>query len=62
LNKRTLIDPSIQVDYSPDWSTIDYLVVGPSAKDWRVYDPALASGRFRWLVSFGNYDLYEQIR
>ncbi len=62
LNKRTLIDPSIQVDYSPDWSTIDYLVVGPSAKDWRLYDPALASGKFRWLVSFGNYDLYEQIR
>ncbi len=59
-NKRTLIDPTIQVEYSPDWQAVDYLVVGPSAKDWRVYEPVLSSGAFEWVVTYGSYDIYER--
>lgn len=58
LNKRTLIDPAVVVDYDPLLYESDYLVVGPSARDWHLYDGVIQSGAFCLLESFAPYDIY----
>ena len=50
------------VDYNPLAADPDYLVVGPFMRDWRLYDPVLATGAFRLLQRYGDYEVYERVR
>jgi hypothetical protein len=41
---------------------MDYLVVGPHSKQWRLYDPVVRAGAFRLLQSYKRYQIYERVR
>ena len=62
LNRRSLLDAGTAIDYDPLAADPDYLVVGPSAGEWRLYDRALASGEFRLLIEFPPYAIYARVR
>jgi len=62
LNRRSLLDAGTAIDYDPLAADPDYLVVGPSAGEWRLYENALASGEFRLLSEFPPYAIYERVR
>ncbi|HSH81493.1 MAG TPA: glycosyltransferase family 39 protein [Herpetosiphonaceae bacterium] len=62
LNRRLVVDPNQPIDYDPLAADPDYLVVGPFVRDWRLYDPILATDAFRLLREYGEYDIYERVR
>ena len=61
LNRRTFLGQDISIEYDPLQANPQYLVIGPMAKLWKLYDPALNSGLFRPLRQFGIYDVYERV-
>lgn len=62
LNRRSLLDANTSIDYDPLVADPDYLVVGPSAGEWRLYDASLEKGEFRLLSEFPPYRIYERLR
>lgn len=66
LNRRGLLRQEIAIQYDPLSADPDYLVVGRFARGNDLYQPAIKSGAFRLLRSYGSadggYDLYEQVR
>ncbi len=62
LNRRSLIDPSVPIEYDPLAANPDYLVVGPSAGEWRLYDDVLESGDFLLVQAFPPYEIYARAR
>src|SRR5581483_6216484 len=61
LNKRAARLPAV-VNYDALQSDPDYLVVGPTARTWQLYDPVIAAGVFRLIQSFGQYTIYQRVR
>ncbi|HSH81494.1 MAG TPA: glycosyltransferase family 39 protein [Herpetosiphonaceae bacterium] len=59
---RRVIGGSEPIDYDPLAADPDYLVVGEQIRKWRLYEPVLATGAFRLLRRFGDYDVYERVR
>jgi len=63
LIRRTfLYEDNTRIDYDPLAANPDYLVVGPHSKQWKLYEPVLASGAFRLLQSYSRYRIYERVR
>lgn len=62
LNRRTLLDAGTLIDYDPLASNPDYLVVGPSAGEWRLYDSVLDGGEFIMLREHPPYTIYQRVR
>ncbi len=62
LNQRSLIDPGIPIEYDPLAADPDYLVIGPSAGEWRLYDSVLESGDFRLVQAYPPYEIYQRVR
>ena len=60
LNRRTFLGQDVSIEYDPLQAQPQYLVIGPMAKLWKLYDPAVNTGLFRPLRQFGMYDLYER--
>jgi hypothetical protein len=48
--------------YDPLVADPDYLVIGDTSRNWRLYEPVLVSGVFRLIQEEGRYQLYERIR
>ncbi len=59
---RRMIRQDVPIDYDPLAADPDYLVVGHWPREWRLYDPVLATGAFRLLRQYGEYDIYERVR
>ena len=63
LIRRTfLYEDNTRIEYDPLAANPDYLVVGPHSKQWKLYEPVLATGAFRLLQSYSRYRIYERIR
>jgi hypothetical protein len=62
LNRRSLLQQDVIVDYDPLAADPDYLVVGSFSRDNDLYEPVLESGTFRLLFQDGLYDVYERVR
>lgn len=62
LNKRSMIDASTTVSYDPLVFNPDYLVVGPSAGEWHLYDQWVDAGDFKLVAEFGRYSIYQRTR
>jgi len=62
LIRRNSLGERVKIDYDPLTANPDYLVVGPQAKFWDVYDRTLNTGRFRLLIRYSRYAVYERIR
>jgi len=62
LNRRTFLNQHLSIDYDPLAADPDYLVVGPHAKLWGLYDDAVQSGAFRLVYDFSRYSLYRRVR
>jgi len=62
LNRRSLLQQDITVDYDPLAADPDYLVVGSFSHDNDLYEPVLESGAFRLLFQDSWYDVYERVR
>ena len=62
LNLRTMIDPTTVVSYNPLEFDPDYLVIGPSAGEWHLYDQWVEDGDFKLLAEFGRYSIYQRNR
>ncbi len=59
---RRMLRQDVPIDYDPLAADPDYLVVGHWPREWRLYDPVLATGAFRLLRQYGDYDVYERVR
>lgn len=57
LNRRMEQLPAA-LDYEPLQPGPDYLVVGPTSRIWKLYDPVLGTGVFRSLETLGPYSIY----
>lgn len=63
LIRRTfLYEDNTRIEYDPLAANPDYLVVGPHSKQWKLYEPVLATGAFRLLQSYSRYRIYERVR
>lgn len=62
LNRRTFIDHDKRINYDPSAVDPDYLVVDHRSKVWRLYESLLASGKFRRIRTYGQYEVYERVR
>ena len=62
LNRRTFLHEDVPIPYDPLAADPDYLVIGRMSQMWRLYDPVIASGRFRRIKRFEGYDVYERVR
>ncbi len=63
VTKRVFLRLPLTVDYDPLLTTdLDYLVVGPYGRLWKLYDPILRENQFHLLHTFGLYDIYERRR
>jgi len=62
LIRRASLHQAVPIEYDPRAADPDYLVVGPYSRQWRLYDPALASGSFRLIAEFPRYQVYERVR
>jgi len=62
LIRRSFMGQNVGVDYDPMAVDPDYLVVGPSGRFWRLYDPILQTGAFRLVLDKSRYQVYERIR
>lgn len=61
LNKRAAQLPA-NVAYDPLANDPDYLVIGPTGHVWNLYDAVVASGAFRPLEMFGQYEILQRVR
>ncbi len=52
----------VPIDYNPLAANPDYLVVGPFSSGWHIYDSVLSTGAFRFIHTYGRYDVYKRIR
>jgi 4-amino-4-deoxy-L-arabinose transferase-like glycosyltransferase len=66
LNRRGLLHQEIAIQYDPLAADPDFLVIGRFARGNDLYEPAISSGAFRLLRSYGSadgsYELYERVR
>lgn len=62
LNKRSLLQQDMTIDYDPLAADPDYLVVGRFSRENDLYKPVLESGAFRLLFQDSRYDVYERAR
>ncbi len=60
--RHLVLDPSVSVDYDPLQVHPDYVVVGSFSRGSHVYDQALATGSFKLVKRFGDYELYERAK
>jgi len=58
LNRKTMIDPELVIDYDPLEADPNFLVVGPMAKFWHLYDDVTAKGLFLLDADIGGYMIY----
>lgn len=61
LNKRAAHLAAV-VQYDALQADPDYLVVGPTGRNWKLYDDVIADGDFRLVKAFGQYMIYERVR
>ncbi|MFC2029552.1 ArnT family glycosyltransferase [Chloroflexota bacterium] len=62
LNRRAVLGENPVIDYDPLSADPDYLVVGSFSRNWRLYEPVLATGAFRLVRRFDQYEVYERSR
>ena len=62
LNKRSILDANTRVNYDPLVADPDYLVIGPSGGEWKLYESTVKSGAFTLIKEFGLYHIYERVR
>lgn len=55
---RYLLEGDMALEYDPLAADPDYLVVGPTSRDWRLYDEVIAAGEFSLVQDAGRYQLY----
>jgi 4-amino-4-deoxy-L-arabinose transferase-like glycosyltransferase len=58
LNRRFYFRQQVNVDYDPLSADPDLLLVGPATTLWGLYEPVLATGQFRLVRDFGEYQIY----
>ena len=58
LYRRANIDVQYPIDYDPLKAHPDYLVVGPFAQSWGLYDDVLIQGWFELEADVGGYQIY----
>jgi len=58
LVRREYIDPHLTINYHPLEANPEYLVVGPYAQTWHLYDDVLAQGVFQLEADVGGYQIY----
>lgn len=63
LNRRTVLGENTVIDYDPlVAANPDYVIVGPFARMWHLYDTVLKATAFRLVQTIGSYDVYERVR
>src|SRR4030042_3688676 len=58
LQRRTTIDPGLTIDYDPLEAGPEYLVVGPMAGIWHLYDNVIDQGKVQLAADIGGYQIY----
>ena len=58
LNRKSSIDSKFIIEYDPMESNPDYLVNGPMAQMWHLYDDVIAKGFFKLDADIGGYLIY----
>jgi hypothetical protein len=58
LNRRTFLNKQTAISYDASLSNPDYLVIGPQARLWRIYEPIITEGKFRLKKRVEFYDIY----
>jgi hypothetical protein len=61
LNRRTFLKQDVAIDYDPLAADPQFLVIGPMAKLWKLYDPILNDNFFLLIRQIGRYDIYERV-
>lgn len=62
LNRRSLLQQDVVIDYDPLAADPDFLVVGRFSRENDLYAPVLETNAFRLLFGDGLYDVYERVR
>ncbi|HMO57528.1 MAG TPA: hypothetical protein PKC19_09245, partial [Roseiflexaceae bacterium] len=62
LNRRSLLQQEVTVNYDPLAADPDLLVVGTFARENQLYDAVIAAGAFELLLRDGGYDVYRRVR
>jgi len=62
LNRRTFMGQGIPIKYDPLESDPDFLIVGPQAMMWGLYDPMILAGQFELVQSDSPYSVYKRFR
>lgn len=62
LNRRSLLQQDVVIDYDPLAADPDFLVVGRFSHANDLYAPVLETNAFRLLFQDGLYDVYERVR
>ncbi len=58
LVRKMNIDPSLSITYDPLETNPDFLIVGPYARVWHLYDEAITNGGFQLEADIGGYKIY----
>jgi 4-amino-4-deoxy-L-arabinose transferase-like glycosyltransferase len=58
LNRRTFLKEQTAIDYDASLSKSDYLVIGPQARLWKIYEPLIKEGKFKLKNRVEYYDIY----
>ncbi len=58
LVRKYSIDPQLKIDYDPLEAEPDYLVNGPYASTWYLYNDVIAQGKFQLEAVMGGYQIY----
>ena len=62
LNRRSLLEEDVVINYDPLAANPDYLVVGVFSTGNRLYELVIAAGAFRLVRTYGVYSIYERVR
>ncbi len=62
LNRQTFLGQDVRINYDPLARDPDVLVVGVQSRIWKLYDPVINSGAFRFMIRIGRYDIYQRVR
>jgi hypothetical protein len=62
LNRRTFLGENVNLNYDVLSFDPDYLVIGPHARMWRLYEDVINDGHFRLIRDFGRYTVYRSAK
>ncbi len=61
LVRRKTVDPQQKINYDPLSVNPDYLVIGPYARTWQLYDTVITRDEWKLVQDIGGYQVYQHL-